>query len=603
MAARRLLASRLVLLLSLLIVSPALGQDAPSAKLGADGPHSVAELRALEGQVEKVLAKVVPCTVGIRIGNGQGSGVIVSADGYVLTAGHVSGEPNRNAVVTLPSGKELKGKTLGRNTGIDSGLIKITEPGPYPFVEMSKAGPLAKGQWVVAVGHPGGFRRNRSPVVRLGRVLFANPFLIRTDCTLVGGDSGGPLFDLDGLVVGIHSRIGPGAITENIHVPVDTYRETWDRLASAESWGDQLGRQATVQSAGGKIVFEKKDKLTEDDFSDKGRGGQHYKVYTVPLKAGSTYTFDLFSKLKGGFDAFLVLQDDQGKKLAEDDDGGGDNNARIVYRALRDGAYKIYATTCDPGQVGNFRLTVREADFKDPVVTGRADVLKAIRLPRQLAGVVLDKLAASKIKMHLSAVVQNEAGKPRAGQEATLRWDQGEIALAADNDGVIRLLLTKERLKNLTFELPSATRAILAITDAKGNPVGPRFGGDNDPMRETVKSAGGAIVMELDGKLESTDVRDHEKKDSYHRIYELKLTPGAAYTFDLQSDDFDAFLRLEDAAGKKLAEDDDGAGNLNSRIVFRTNQEGAFRLVVLSMQAGQTGAYRLTVRRAEDAVK
>ncbi len=60
--------------------------------------------------------------------------------------------------------------------------------------------------------------------------------IIRTDCALVGGDSGGPLFDLDGKVIGIHSRIGE-IMSMNIHVPVDTYRATWDRLAKGEVWG------------------------------------------------------------------------------------------------------------------------------------------------------------------------------------------------------------------------------------------------------------------------------------------------------------------------------------------------------------------------------
>jgi serine protease Do len=67
-------------------------------------------------------------------------------------------------------------------------------------------------------------------------VLRATSFNIGTDCTLVGGDSGGPLFDLDGKVIGIHSSIG-SLISSNNHVPVDTYRETWDRLVKAEQWG------------------------------------------------------------------------------------------------------------------------------------------------------------------------------------------------------------------------------------------------------------------------------------------------------------------------------------------------------------------------------
>ncbi len=60
--------------------------------------------------------------------------------------------------------------------------------------------------------------------------------MIRTECALVGGDSGGPLFDLDGKVVGIHSRIGE-SLSFNLHVPVDTYRTTWDRLVKSEVWG------------------------------------------------------------------------------------------------------------------------------------------------------------------------------------------------------------------------------------------------------------------------------------------------------------------------------------------------------------------------------
>src|SRR5207249_1980480 len=68
-----------------------------------------------------------------------------------------------------------------------------------------------------------------------------------TDCTLVGGDSGGPLFDMQGRLIGIHSRIS-NSITANIHVPVDTYRDTWDRLAKAEVWGAGIGGRASADA-------------------------------------------------------------------------------------------------------------------------------------------------------------------------------------------------------------------------------------------------------------------------------------------------------------------------------------------------------------------
>ncbi len=92
----------------------------------------------------------------------------------------------------------------------------------------------------MAIGHPNGYRKGRTPVVRLGRVLNNSSGAIRTDCTLVGGDSGGPLFDMYGRVIGIHSRIGR-RIVDNIHVPVNTYKETWARLTKGEIWGSKLG--------------------------------------------------------------------------------------------------------------------------------------------------------------------------------------------------------------------------------------------------------------------------------------------------------------------------------------------------------------------------
>jgi serine protease Do len=182
-------------------------------------------------------------TVGVRIGNSSGSGVIVSEDGYVLTAGHVSGEPGLDVVFILHDGREVKGKTLGANHGIDSGMMKITSDEKWPFVPMAPSESTDAGQWVIALGHPGGYMTGRAPVVRLGRILFANRNVICTDCTLVGGDSGGPLFDLYGRVIAIHSRIG-WQTTTNFHVPISTYRETWDRLATSEMWGGTFNDQS-----------------------------------------------------------------------------------------------------------------------------------------------------------------------------------------------------------------------------------------------------------------------------------------------------------------------------------------------------------------------
>jgi len=200
-------------------------------------PENVKDLQAIQKQVQRVLKKTVPSTVSVMVGAAQGSGVIVTKDGIVLTAGHVSGVADRKCKVVLSDGRILNGKTLGANHGIDSGMIQITDKGEFPFSEMANSAELKDGQWCMAIGHPGGWQKGRAPVVRLGRIQTSSKTSIQTDCTLVGGDSGGPLFDMHGKVIGIHSRIG-GLITSNIHVPVDTYRETWERLAMGEEWGN-----------------------------------------------------------------------------------------------------------------------------------------------------------------------------------------------------------------------------------------------------------------------------------------------------------------------------------------------------------------------------
>ncbi len=220
--------------------------DETAAVVDKRYPESVADLRAIESQLQRVLKAATPSTVSIQIGGAFGSGVIVSPDGLILTAGHVCGQPGRKAVFIFPDGRRVKGETLGVNRQIDSGMARITEPGPWPYMKMAEAGDIKAGQWVVAIGQPGGFDGERTPPVRLGRVLFANDDVINTDCTLVGGDSGGPLFNMRGEVIGIHSRIGQ-SITNNFHVPISTYHGTRDRLIAGEIWGGRLGSREQVQ--------------------------------------------------------------------------------------------------------------------------------------------------------------------------------------------------------------------------------------------------------------------------------------------------------------------------------------------------------------------
>lgn len=220
------------------------GADAGAAsdpRVNTVVPATVEDLEAIQTKVAEVIAKGRQATVCVELGGASGSGVVVSDDGYVLTAGHVAMEPGKSVIFIFPDGKRARGKTLGVNIGVDAALMKIDGDGPWPYMEMAKTNTLKPGSWVVAMGHPGGFDQERSVVSRLGRVYRMRSTVVQSDCTIIGGDSGGPLFDLDGKVVGIHSRIST-SLRQNYHVPVAQYADGWQRLAAGEVWNRPMMR-------------------------------------------------------------------------------------------------------------------------------------------------------------------------------------------------------------------------------------------------------------------------------------------------------------------------------------------------------------------------
>ena len=197
-----------------------------------------ADIRELEARVTDVAAKVLPATVALlsdRTG-ASGSGVITSPDGLILTAAHVI-QGAETILVVFPDGKQVQGKVLGANYSKDIAMVKIEEPGEWPSVTLGNSKNLGAGDWVVALGHSAGFDPARTPPVRFGRVISTGPgYFVTTDSTLIGGDSGGPLFDLTGKLVGIHSSIGQ-SLANNNHAGIDGFNEDWDRLLAGETWG------------------------------------------------------------------------------------------------------------------------------------------------------------------------------------------------------------------------------------------------------------------------------------------------------------------------------------------------------------------------------
>ena len=210
-------------------------------KLFLRPPRDAGDLQAMQDHMQQLAKTVSPAVVGIRLKRGMGSGVIISPDGYILSAGHVTGRANQPATIFLADGRKLSAMTLGANHRVDAGLLKISSEEvegaeKLPFVPVGDSKNLDYGQWCFAFGHPGGFREDRPPAVRIGRLLLQSDNILVTDCTLVGGDSGGPLLSASGEVVGIHSRIGEG-IEANLHIPVNVFQKKLGSLRSGRRMG------------------------------------------------------------------------------------------------------------------------------------------------------------------------------------------------------------------------------------------------------------------------------------------------------------------------------------------------------------------------------
>jgi serine protease Do len=262
---------------------PARRADLPIA-FTWNAPTSLADLKSMERHVKALAARVSPAVVAVEVGSGSGSGVVISADGLVLTAGHVCGAVNRKVRFTFPDGKTARGKTVGVDDESDTGLMRITDRGPWPYAAMGDLAQARVGDWVLALGHPGGFDLRRSLVVRLGRIIQFAPGALQTDCTISPGDSGGPLLDMHGRVIGIHNAIST-SVAENFHVAVTEFYDNWDLLAKGSSGREPVWAPRTYLGASG-VNDAGGCRLTEvDEHSPASRAG---------LKAG-----DLVLKVNG----------------------------------------------------------------------------------------------------------------------------------------------------------------------------------------------------------------------------------------------------------------------------------------------------------------
>lgn len=220
---------------------------------------------------------------------GMGSGFIISPDGYILTNHHVAGNASK-IVVTMTGGKRYDAEIIGSDMVSDVALLKI-EGKNLPYLKLGNSDDLLIGEWAIAFGNPFGlFDLNAKPTVTVGVISntginFLHPDepqnrvyknMIQTDAAISSGNSGGPLLNALGEVIGMNTIIystansqqGAGSIGIGFSIPINRVKKIVDILKSKvnidrDFWtgldvrniDENLARYLGIKSRDGVVIF------------------------------------------------------------------------------------------------------------------------------------------------------------------------------------------------------------------------------------------------------------------------------------------------------------------------------------------------------------
>lgn len=191
-----------------------------------------------------------------------GSGFIISPDGYILTNDHVAGNASK-IIVTTTDGSEYDAKLVGTDHNSDITLLKIDGKSNLPYLKLGNSDDIAVGEWAIAMGNPFGlFSINNKPTVTVGVISNTGVNLglengrnyrdmLQTDAAISSGNSGGPLLNANGDVIGMNSVIrstaqsmeGAGSIGLGFAIPVNKIKSIVDQLRAGETRDHNIDMQ------------------------------------------------------------------------------------------------------------------------------------------------------------------------------------------------------------------------------------------------------------------------------------------------------------------------------------------------------------------------
>jgi len=231
------------------------------------------------GSIESVAEKVLPSVVKLQLSGGEGSGIVISSDGSILTNNHVveGAAAGGQIQIVFQDGKTTTATIVGRDPSSDLAVVKAANVSGLPTAELGSSGDLKVGQQVVAIGSPfdlqgtvtSGIVSSMNRPVRAGGESGSQASVldaIQTDAAINPGNSGGPLVNMQGQVIGINSAIySPnstqqtqgGSVGIGFAIPIDQARRTAKEITdSGKATQTVLGVSVKDGDKGGALVSD-----------------------------------------------------------------------------------------------------------------------------------------------------------------------------------------------------------------------------------------------------------------------------------------------------------------------------------------------------------
>ena len=339
---------------------------------------------------------------------GVGSGFIISADGFVMTNAHVVDGADE-VLVTLPDKREFKAKLIGADKRTDVAVVKIDSTG-LPFVRIGDVNRLRVGEWVMAIGSPFGLENTVTAGIVSAKQRDTGDYLpfIQTDVAVNPGNSGGPLINMRGEVVGINSQIysrSGGFMGISFAIPIDEAMRVSEQLrASGRVTRGRIGVQ----------IAEVTREVAESIGLGKPQG-----ALVRSVEAGSPAE-------KAGVEAGDIITRFEGRAIEKASDlprqvgntKPGTRSAITVFRR---------------GQNRDLNITIAELE---PEQTARRPAARSSEAPKAAGTVqalgltVVDLTEAQKRELKVKRGVRVEAAAD-AGARAGLR--EGDVILSVGN--------------------------------------------------------------------------------------------------------------------------------------------------------------------------